>query len=261
MVLVVKVDATWTPAKLSLLSPEGVLLSPDQVVYWERIRAIESSLREYFSVDLANFWVGKLQEISSLALERDNPSALDVDALSTLEKEAAREGVKVRNTLLSSKLVSLLQLGLVAACVVILWIFMVEYLSFIEGIASKFATVVIDAVNLFGALGFGVVGTCAGAALKAVISSRVVGFDTLHVLSNYNYPRLIYLLLLFGVFGGALFCLSLGLFDIVLGDTSLAGSLSFPPSAFILGVVCGFSETTIASRISTSVEGAASTGV
>ena len=152
------------------------------------------------------------------------------------------------------KVLSLLKFAGFSLFLIPIWIVGIQYAPEISSHLPKFESNVIPALNLISVFGFGLSGLSLGAIAKSIFANQVVSVSGLANLDNYNFSTPLYLVYLVTVFSLMLVCFALGWFDISVGAYSLSGVFGVPESAFFVGVVCDFSETTILGKISDSIE-------
>ena len=249
-----ELNRSLSPAGLTLVQDaEEDGLAVQQVEYWQNVRNLESLVRQHFETEVADEIVTRLNRLASEALSRDEPSYVDLEALATVRSDIIRRGAEIRNAKLWKKVTSLAMLAGSAVPLIFVWSGLIGSSGAIEEYFPNLETKVIPAINLVGVLGFGVPGLCLGAVAKSLLSNRIVSSIGLAELDNYYFSTGLYLVYLVVVFLFAFICVSLDVLVVGVGGYSLAAISNRPPSAFVLGVMCGFAETTIARRISKSM--------
>ena len=255
MAICVELDDRIEPYALSLRQDiEDRGLSVAQIEYWEKVRQLELLVRQHFETDVANRTVLNLREIASEAFGRSEPSNVDLERFENFRASVVQMGTRVRNDKLWKKVLSLSKFAGFALFLIVIWILGIQYAPKISFYFSQFKPDVIPAINLIGVFGFGLLGLSLGAIGKSMFSNQVVSVSGLSNLDNYNFSALLYLVYLVTVFSLALVCFALGWFDFSVGAYSFSAVFNVPEWAFFLGVVCGFSETTILGKISDSME-------
>ena len=241
--------------KLTLVQEtHGQGLTLEQFEYWQGVRELERLSRQHFTVETANEIVGRLRIVATEAFSRDTLTNVDEDALDEMRYEIAKKGIEIRNTKLWRKVKALAWLFGGAVPLIAIWKFVMPVRNAIgERLGLGHLDLVLE-LNILGALGFGILGLTIGAISKSLFSNRVVSAQGLANLDNYEFSHALYLLYLIIVLVLALICASFGLFTVGIAGIDLGAAINVPPNAFVLGFICGFSETAIATKISSSID-------